>query len=238
MYQYESKVRFSETDEKRKLTLQAVVDYFQDCSTFQTEELGVGFSYLLPKNLTWILLYWQIVVEEYPDLGEKITISTIPYEFRGFMGKRNFFMEKGDGQIIAKADSLWSLMDTQKMMPVKIPEEVVQAYPREEKLEMEYLPRKVSISGIEKKEEMLVIQRHHLDCNNHVNNGQYIKIAGVYLPKGFEIKQMRAEYKKQAYLGNEIFPYVYEDKDKITVSLCDVNKQPYVVVEFQGKNEK
>ena len=236
MYQYHSKVRFSETDEKRKLTLEAIVDYFQDCSTFQTEELGVGFSYLLPKNLTWILLYWHIVVEEYPSLGENITISTIPYDFKGFLGKRNFFMEKEDGKVIAKADSLWSLLDMEKMIPAKIPGEVIQVYPQEDKIEMEYLSRKITVLGEGRKEEPLLIQRHHLDCNNHVNNGQYIKMAGAYLPKEFEIRQMRAEYRKQAYLGNEIFPYIHENEDKITVRLCDADNQPYVVVEFQSRS--
>ena len=90
MYHFDTRVRFSETDKNRKLTLEAMVDYFQDCSTFQTEELGVGFSYLLPKNLTWVLSYWQIIVEEYPALGEEISICTIPYDFKGFLGKRNF----------------------------------------------------------------------------------------------------------------------------------------------------
>lgn len=235
MYQYEGKVRFSETDAKRKLTLEAIVDYFQDCSTFQTEELGVGFSYLLPKNLTWILLYWQVIVEEYPSLGEKITISTIPYEFKGFMGKRNFFMENEKGEMIVKADSLWSLLDMQKMVPVKVPQEAVSRYPQEGKIDMEYLPRKIAISGEERVETSLTIQKYHLDCNHHVNNGQYIKIAGAYLPEDFEIKQMRAEYKKQAYLGNEIVPYIYESENKIIVSLCDSEKQPYVVVEFEKR---
>ena len=235
MYQYESKVRFSETDEKRKLTLEAIVDYFQDCSTFQTEELGVGFSYLLPKNLTWVLLYWHIVVEEYPSLGEKITVSTIPYDFKVFLGKRNFFMEKEDGNIIVKADSLWSLLDMKKMIPAKVPEEVIKKYPQEDKIEMEYLPRKIHVSGEERREESLTILKQHLDCNNHVNNGQYIKIASVYLPKDFEIGQMRAEYRKQAYLGDELFPYIYETEDKTTISLCDKEKQPYVIVEFQRK---
>lgn len=237
MFRYKSRVRFSETDEKRKLTLEAIVDYFQDCSTFQTEELGVGFSYLLPRNLTWILLYWHIVVEEYPALGEKITVSTIPYDFKGFLGKRNFFMEKEEGNVIVKADSLWSLLDTEKMIPAKIPEEVIQRYPKENKIEMEYLPRKIAVAGEGRLEESLTILKHHLDCNNHVNNGQYIKIASVYLPKDFTIRQMRAEYRKQARLGDEVFPYVYENEDKITVSLCDEQKQPYVVVEFQGKEQ-
>lgn len=232
MYHYESRVRFSETDKERKLTLEAIVDYFQDCSTFQTEDLGVGFSYLLPKNLTWVLSYWHIVVDEYPALGEKIEICTIPYEFKGILGKRNFFMEKG-GKRIVKADSLWTLLDMEKMLPVKISKELSDRYPQgEDKIEMEYLPRKIAISGAEESKETLVIQKHHLDCNDHVNNGQYIKIASVFLPENFKIRQMRAEYKNQARLGDVIWPYIYREENKITVCLCNEDKKPYVVVEF------
>lgn len=233
MYHFESRIRFSETDKERKLTLEAIVDYFQDCSTFQTEDLGVGFSYLLPRNLTWVLSYWHIIVEEYPALGEKVQICTLPYDFRGFFGKRNFFMEK-EGRRIVKADSLWTLLDMEKMLPAKVPEEVSARYPKEEKIEMKYLPRKISISGEEKQAETLVIQKHHLDCNDHVNNGQYIKIASVYLPENFVIHQMRAEYKNQARLGDIIYPYIYREENKVTVCLCDEEKKPYVVVEFTG----
>ena len=231
MYHFESRVRFSETDKEKKLTLESIVDYFQDCSTFQTEDLGVGFSYLLPKNLTWVLSYWHIVVEEYPSLGEKVEVCTIPYDFRGFFGKRNFFMEK-DGRRIVKADSLWTLLDMEKMLPVKVPGEVAERYPREEKIEMEYLSRKIAVNGAEEGKETLVIQKHHLDCNDHVNNGQYIKIASVYLPEDFTIRQMRAEYKNQARLGDVIWPYIYKEENKVTVCLCDEDKKPYVVVEF------
>lgn len=231
MYHFESRVRFSETDKERKLTLEAIVDYFQDASTFQTEDFGVGFSYLLPKNLTWVLSYWHIVVEEYPELGEQVRICTIPYDFRGFFGKRNFFMEK-DGRRIVKADSLWTLLDMEKMFPVKIPEEVSERYPKEEKIEMEYFSRKILITGEEKQAETLTIQKHHLDCNDHVNNGQYIKIASVYLPENFVIRQMRAEYKKQARLGDVLYPYIYMEENRVTVCLCDEAKKPYVVVEF------
>ena len=102
------------------------------------------------------------------------------------------------------------------------------------KIERKYLPRKISISGEEKQAETLVIQKHHLDCNDHVNNGQYIKIASVYLPENFVIHQMRAEYKNQARLGDIIYPYIYREENKVTVCLCDEEKKPYVVVEFTG----
>lgn len=235
MYQFESRVRFSETDKERKLTLEAIVDYFQDCSTFQSEDLGVGFSYLLPRNLTWVLSYWHIVVEEYPVLGEKIRLCTLPYDFKGFMGKRNFFMENSIGKRIVKADSLWTLLDMTKMIPVKVSEEILSYYPNEEKIEMEYLPRKITVTGEEETAEILVIQKQHLDCNDHVNNGQYIKIASVYLPENFIIGQMRAEYKKQAHLDDVIYPYIYKEEHKVTVCLCNEEKNPYVVIEFTEK---
>ena len=40
-----------------------------------------------------------------------------------------------------------------------------------------------------------------------------------YLPEGFEIRQMRAEYKKQALLGDVFYPAVKLEMGKVTVAL-------------------
>lgn len=232
MYSFESRVRFSETDQEGHLNLTGVVDYFQDCSTFQTEDLGVGFSYLKPKGLTWVLSYWHIIIDEYPMLGDYISIGTLPYDFRTFMGKRNFFMKKNN-EMIAKGDSLWILLDMEKMSPVKIPENLLSSYPREEKIDMEYSSRKIDVPLNGSFEDSLIIQNYHLDCNKHVNNSQYIKIALTYLPDGFKVRQLRAEYKKQAYKGNEVLPYIYQEENKVVVCLYGKDRQPYAIVEFK-----
>ena len=39
-YEFESKVRYSEIDHRGTMTLPALINYFQDCSTFQSEEIG------------------------------------------------------------------------------------------------------------------------------------------------------------------------------------------------------
>ena len=56
MYSFDSRIRYSECDENCKLRLDALMNYFQDASTFQSENLGVGFSYLVPRNLVWVLV--------------------------------------------------------------------------------------------------------------------------------------------------------------------------------------
>ena len=97
MYQFESRVRYSETDEQGQLSLTGILNYFQDCSTFQSEDLGMGIQYLKDQDRAWWLTSWQIVIDRYPALGEKIRVSTWPYDFKGIYGYRNFAISDGKG---------------------------------------------------------------------------------------------------------------------------------------------
>ena len=66
MYTFDSRVRYSETDENGNLSLESLIDYMQDCTNFQSEDLGVGLEYHRQKNIMWVLNFWQIVIDEYP----------------------------------------------------------------------------------------------------------------------------------------------------------------------------
>ena len=101
MFEFETKIRYSEVDSDGKLSLLGLLNYFQDCSTFQSEELGVGIEYLKEKGMLWALSAWQIVVKRYPGLCENVTVGTAPYEFHGFIGNRNFWMKDSNGEMIA-----------------------------------------------------------------------------------------------------------------------------------------
>ena len=79
MYQFQSRVRYSETDFNKKMTPYSIVNYFQDCSNFQSEDLHVGLDYCNQLNHFWILSGWQIDIQRYPSLNERITIGTWPY---------------------------------------------------------------------------------------------------------------------------------------------------------------
>lgn len=238
MYKFESRIRYSEVDSEGKLSLESLLDYFQDCSTFQSEDLGIGIEYLKERNMAWILSSWQIVAERYPKLGENVSIATIPYEIKNFIGYRNFLMETESGERLAYANTMWMLMDMEKMKPVRVWPEMLEAYELGERLEMDYAPRRIRILDKEGAEqEPIEIKNHHLDTNHHVNNGQYVRIAMEYLPEGYEIRQMRAEYKKQALLGDRMHPMVYEGDEVTVVSLNSEEGQPYCVIEFSQNTE-
>ena len=236
-YSFESYVRYSEIGEDRNLTLNSVINYFQDCSTFHSEHTGVGIDYLQEKNRVWVLSSWQIVVDRYPKLCEKIKITTWPYAFKRFLGSRNFTMEDESGATVAYANSLWTYLDLETGMPANVSEQQIEAYTLEERYPMEYAPRKIKMPVDTAEYESFPVRPHHLDTNHHVNNGQYVAMAEEYVPAGVCGHQMRAEYKGQAVLGDLIGPKVKQEQGVCTVALCSENGEPYAVVELKEKKE-
>lgn len=232
MYAFDSRIRYSETDSEGELTLNALLNYFQDCSTFHSEDVGLGIGYMREIGQAWVLSSWQIVVDRYPRLGEKVKIVTLPYELKGFLGYRNFAMLDEEENYLAKANSLWSLLDMTTGKPVAVNEAMHKGYGIDEKLDMDYAPRKITVPEGGQLLEPIVVKKHHLDTNHHVNNGQYVNIAMEYLPDDFLIHQMRAEYKKQAFLDDVLYPCVVSVESGYVVSLRDEEGRPYVSVEF------
>ena len=232
MYTWNSRVRFSEIGEDKRLTLDGILNYFQDSSTFHSEDIGNGMEVVEGLKRVWVLSSWQIVVNEYPKIAERIKLGTWPYDFNRFFGGRNFIMYGEDGRVLAYANSLWTYLNSENGRPVRVEEEVVSKYQLEPKYDMKYADRKITLPEEMEEKESFPVEIYHLDTNHHVNNGQYVKMAGAYLPKGFEIAQMRAEYKKSALLGDMIYPKVAVEADKVVVSLDDEAGNAFTVVEF------
>ena len=234
-YMIDGRVRFSEIDHTRKITVPSIINYFQDCSTFQSEDIGVGLDVLSKKKKAWILTYWQIVIDHYPKMNDKIQVSTWASKFRGMLAERNFCMTDENGEKAAYAQSVWVYMDVEKGRPVRPDQDELDAYGQCEPLEMDYESRKIALPEESMSLEPFPVRRYHIDTNEHVNNCQYVQMAMDYLPANYKIYQMRAEYKQQARLNNQIFPGKAEADGVTKILLNDRNNEPYAVVEFMEK---
>lgn len=235
MYTFDGRIRYSEVDSLRRLTTEKTIDYFQDCSSFQSEDLGIGLDYMQSRNIAWVINYWQIDFIRRPRMGERVRIGTQPYDFKGIMGLRNFMMESEEGERLVVANSVWTLLDMEKAYPMRIPEELKGKYGTAEKLEMEYKPRKIAVPGDGgETQEDVVVRLHHLDTNHHMNNAQYVHFAVMYLPEEAEITEIRVEYRQQAMLGDHITPVLYRTQENVLlVSLNGKDGKPYAVVEIR-----
>ena len=235
MYTFESRVRYSEVDHTELITLPAIINYFQDCSTFQSEDLGVGIDYLKEKQQGWILSSWQIIVNRYPGMGEKIDISTWATGCEGLYGTRNFRMRDEKKETVAYANSIWVFMDMKKGRPVKPDADDIAKYGLDEPLEMEYASRKITLPKETEELAAFPVRKYHIDTNEHVNNCQYVQMALEVLTEEIRVRQARVEYKKSAVYGDEIFPKVAREEGRTVVELCDIKGKPYAVVELIGE---
>lgn len=231
-YIMESRVRFSEAGETSKLTLPGILDYYQDCCTFQADSIHQGQADLLKRKRFWVTSAWQIDVMRYPKVGEYITVETRPYSLRGFLGQRNFVMKTAEGETLSVANSIWTYLNTETFAPERLREEDMEGYVLDEKLDMEYMPRRIHIPENCVEELAFPVLKQHLDCNHHVNNGQYVLMAEDYLPKNFTVHRMRAEYKHQAMLGDIVYPQVGVEETKVCVSLNNKEGAPFAIIEF------
>ncbi|MDD3361912.1 MAG: thioesterase [Hespellia sp.] len=231
-YTFDSRVRYSEVDHTGAMTVPNVINYFQDCSTFQSEELGVGLKELRAKNRGWLLASWQVEFIRAPKMGERITIGTFAHGFKGFFGLRNFFMDDEAGEHLAYANSMWFFMDNEKGRPARPEPEDTQMYGVEPPLKMEYKDRKIKIPEQVQERESFPVRRYHIDTNEHVNNAEYVQMAMEFLPREIKVKELRVEYKRAAVLGDVIYPKVAMEADRSVVMLCDKEGAPYAVAEF------
>ena len=171
-------------------------------------------------------------------MAEEITIATWPYDFKGIYGLRNFAILDKEGNYLVKADSCWFLTDITTGRPVRLTAEETDLYPVvEPRIDMEDLPRKITLP-----KEMTVfgsvpVMKQHLDTNRHVNNVQYVAIASEVLPEGTEICGIRAEYRKAAVLGDILVLKVAAEDSQYVVSLCAEDGNVYANVELKVSTE-
>lgn len=231
-YEFDSRIRYSEVDSEGKLTWPALMDYFQDCSVFQSEQLQIGVDYLAKHHLAWVLTSWQICLNRMPELTECVTTQTWAYDMKGFYGYRNFSMNDDAGERLAYANSIWALMDTQTGRPVKVPEEMAALYGAEPQIPMECDGRKIALPKEYEVKDAFTVPAYFMDTNHHMNNSHYVEVALRYVQETFAIGQIRVEYRKAAFCGDTMIPKVTTEENKITIVLAETNEKPYAIVEF------
>lgn len=232
MYSFESRIRFSEVDETGHLTIASVINYFQDCTIFHAEEVGLGIEHYARIHKIWVLSTWQIQVNRFPKVCEKVTITTYPYAFKGFLGYRNFTITDEKGDICIVADSTWVYLDTLQNRPSRIIPLDVEPYGTLFKLEMDYKKGKIQLESNMDKFEPLPVLPSYVDGNHHMNNGQYVNIAQKYLPDFFYPTHLRVEYRNAAKEGDILHPMISSSESRCVVVLADEDEKPYAVMEF------
>ncbi len=195
-------------DRDRKLRVTALLQFLEDMAIRHSEFCGVGLDYYQEKGVAWVLAKWDVEIFSYPVFNQQITITTVPTSFRSYFGFRKLEVRSEDGELLAKAHTLWVFVDTMRKKPIPVTDEVVHAYglTRDQKA-----PLAIEAPVPPKTDEMVVsyqIRPADIDTNRHVNNIRFVEWAIDTLPVDFTenhtVQRVMVDYRKELTYGEPV----------------------------------
>ena len=217
MYTLNYKVTTSCCDSEGKLKLYSALQMMQDCSEMWIDSEPTARKFFKDNNMTQLL-------------ATRVTTSI--YEVMPMYGFRNTFIRDAQGQPCYRTWSMGAFVDLATGKLARLSEDAIASLTLEPKQEMNYRGRRIILpkQGGSVLEPVRVM-RADIDYNRHMNNANYVRIAMELLPEGFEVKDMRVEYRIAAKQGDLLTPTLYPTAGGFIVAL-DIDGEPSAIIEF------
>ncbi len=168
------RLRVSECDMNNLWRPGAMMTEMQETAGEHSAAMGCGRNALLEKGLAWVVARMAFRVERYPAWGETVTLRTFHRPHRHRFFPRYFEILDGEGAAIARASSLWLLMDLETRQSVDANR---LDRPLTDNSDLaEPMPLPGGIPRLEAAEEIIPRRAEYtdLDANGHVNNTKYV----------------------------------------------------------------
>lgn len=207
-YQLQFQIRSYEIDAKGKIKISALLNYLQEAASQHAARLGASVLDLFPKNLTWMLSRYHVIIFNYPSWNQTITIHTWPSAKEGLFALREFELLDQNNERCAIATSSWMLLDFKKKQPVRPQDHLPHFEHRTERIIKDNFD---PMPGPEQTDIELPFRVHmsDLDLNQHVNHVSYIEWALETVPAEVLIKyqpmELEISFRGEAFYGDRIF---------------------------------
>ncbi|MEW6721063.1 MAG: acyl-ACP thioesterase domain-containing protein [Thermodesulfobacteriota bacterium] len=208
MFSRDYLVHYYEIDRRRRLTPPALLHYFEDIATLNSEAAGFPLDYYWKTGQLFLLLKWDVAVSSWPLFGETVRIETRPTTFKRFLANREYRVIGKNGNALAEARSVWIFTDLRARKPVRVPEEIYGGFgvAGESGASFDNLEELPEFDG-DAPPLRIAVGPADLDNNDHVNNVRYVEWALRSLPAGFAAERaasrIQVHYKKELHCGDE-----------------------------------
>lgn len=207
-----------------RMRIGAVVDLIQDCSGFQVDSMAAVQEYFKAENVGFYMVSRQIDIKKLPVYGQLVTVGTVPYECKSFYGFRNTCIFDESGEVLVAHYCVGAFVNLATARPVKVPAEITAIFvSSEEKQDMEYTSRKVSVPADAAATDagQIAVRRYHLDQNLHVNNARYADIAEEFLPEKWlnRYNRLRIDYRAPAKPNTVLTAKLIEISNGVVIDL-------------------
>ncbi len=201
-------VHYYETGIDGKLRVDSLMHYFEELALLQSEAMGVGLEYYRRHGLIWLLHRFDIRLHRLPGFGQKVVVKTLPSSVYRYLGFRKFSVHAPDGGLMAEADSAWLFVDTARKRPVRVNNDMKNAYGYSglagEKLHMDDIPAVEGPLGV----KQFRVRTADIDINRHVNNVVYVQWAMEAIParlhENCRLQRIRIAWLKETLAGSRV----------------------------------
>ncbi len=204
-YQKEFEIHYYEINRHRQATPLTILNYLEETAIAHSDSVGLGIDKLKTSGLAWILNKWLLNITYYPAWGEKITVETWASKFERFYATREFCIRSADGKIIGAATSRWIFLNINKKRPIRIPQEVINAYGKTSDSLLKSPFIDTDSAGAFTAAKEFSVRKSDIDTNDHVNNARYIEWILETIPaeidNNYILTDLEIEYKKETKYG-------------------------------------
>lgn len=232
-YHYAQKyfVGYSDVDKNNRCKLSRIVDMLQNIATMHSKQVGYGTKEMMDAKMGWLLLIWRIKILQYPVADEYVDVRTWSKKLKGLHALRGFEVYDENQNLLIIAESSWTLFDLEKQKPLKISDEMINAYGELSREIFETPTKKIQETLDDAKANLyeFKIEKRDIDTNNHTNNAKYIEFMMEAIPDDKVIAELEINYKKQTVYGESLKLY-YNDR------LCvikDENEDICTVIKYR-----
>ena len=233
MFETDRRIYCSQIGEGGQVRNSGLVDILQDTSDRHLMEHPVLAPFFRETGSVMFLTHRQVDIIRRPKYGEHIRTKTWTYELNRMYGSRNTLVLGEKGDVCIRSIAGGAFMDMSTGRPIRVSADLIAQVRSYEKLEMEYLPRKIAIPDEDPSIVCQVpIRRSDIDMNEHVNNARYFDITDELYNECHKAKRLRAEYKFPIKHGDRVFAYRYDTEDGCIISLKDEHGKVYCTVSY------
>jgi len=232
MFSLNYKVTTSTCDSEGRLKLYSALQMMQDCSEMWIDSEPAARQFFSDNNMTQLLATRQVEVVRVPRFKEELTVTTSIYEVMPMYGFRNTFIRDAQGRPCYRTWSMGAFVDLSTGKLARLSSDAIASLTLEPKQEMNYRSRRIILPRADGNVlEAVRVMRADIDYNHHMNNANYVRIAMELLPEGFEVRDMRVEYRIAAKQGDLLTPTLYNIEGGHIVALA-IQGEPSAIIEF------
>ena len=200
-YRIKCEVNVHDVDYNGVAKTSSILRYIQTAAQSQLTEGGMSYDNLKKMNRAFILSRLKLEILRPLRAYTPLTAITYPCESRGYSFLRCYALES-DGEIVARAISVWALIDTETRGLVRV---------NDFDLNLPLLPPNELVLGAMKLPSSLTdiggygVHYGDVDQNRHMNNTKYPDMYSNFLPlEGKWISSITISYLNEAVIGDKL----------------------------------